>query len=359
MAEPLGISVPITPAGGIDHRLPSETPVTAASPRDDGSAGRAAQSAPPTQLDLGTTVTAIVRHAAPAGTAGALPVGTQLLLRIVAVPSSPTPGLLLGRIVSEGGTETLVETPLGLLALQRRLALAAETPIAFERLAETPPNAAAADTPSRSGGWPALDEVLSVLTQTAPELATLLRAELAPRSGPDLAGTLLFLLGALYQGDWPGAETATSLAAAGRAELARRLSDDADELRRLGDDPTTGDWRVLTLPLLAGATVSPLRLFLRRRKPDAPTEDASRFAIEVELSELGPLQLDGMLRASHLILILRSHHALPAALRAEISTVFRRTLAGWRLTGDISFATAEHFALTPLSSFRQHVAVSV
>ncbi len=360
MAEPLGISIPIVPAGGVDHRLPTPTPATLVTPRHDGSSGGGAQSAPSTEFHFGTTVEAVVRAAAAPGTPGALAVGARLLLRIVALPTAPDPSLLIGRVVDSGGPETLVATPLGLLALQRRFAFAPEMIIAFERIEEIAPESIAEDTPSRVGGWPALDETIAVLGQSAtPALATQLRDELTPGSGPQLAGTLLFLLGALYDGDWPGAAVNAALVAANHAKLAQRLRDDATELRRLGADPATGDWRVLTLPLLAGATILPLRLFMRRRTPGAPAEAGIRFAIEVELAQLGPLQLDGLLRATRLILVLRSHRILPPELRIEASAVCRRALQDWGLSGELSFATAAEFALTPLSSLRKHIKVSI
>jgi len=352
--------VPINPASGVEQRLYPSAPVTPVAPRNDGAPAPSPRAAPPTQLALGTTVEAIVRGLAPGGSAGALPLGTHLLLRIVAVPAEPSPAILIGRVVDGGGAnETLVETPLGLLALQRRLALPPETLIAFERLEDLAPDLNELDPPSRAGTWPALDEAIATLAQAAPPLASLLRSELSPASGAQLAGTLLFILGALYQGDWPGAAIGSALSAAGRAKLAQRLGEDTAELRRLAADPATGEWRVLTLPLLAGSMVLPLRLFLRRRPPGLPAEEAIRFAIEVELSQFGPLQLDGLLRGTHLVVVLRSHRSLPESLRAEASAACRNALAAWGLTGDLSFTTAAHFALTPLSNLRKHIEVSV
>jgi hypothetical protein len=360
MAEPLGIvSVPITPAGGVDHRLPTGTPVTPVGQKHDGTGGSAHDSGPSTEFHLGTTVEAIVRSPAVPATAGSLAVGTHLLLRIVALPSLPATDLVIGRVINSGIAETLIDTPLGLLAVQRRLTLAADTLIAFERLEEIAPPSVTADTPSRVGGWPALEEAINVLAQASPDLAARLRAELMPSSGPDLAGTLLFLWGSLYQSEWPGTGIATALASADHAKLAQRLSDDADELRRLENDPATGDWRVLTLPLFAGLIILPLRLFVRRRRPEAPPDELTRFAIEVELSGLGPLQLDGMLRGAHLVLVLRSHRGLPLELRQEAGAVYRRALQDWSMTGDLSFATAAQFALTPLSNLRKHIQISI
>lgn len=357
MAEPLGAGLPINPTGAIDHRLPASLPVNAVAPHHDGSSGAAHELTPSTEFHLGTTIAALVRGPPTTKTAAALPLGTQLLLRIVALPATPPPGLLIGRVVDSGGPETLVDTLLGLLALQRKLALPRDTLFAFERLEEIAPETAEVATPSRAGGWPALEEAIAILAQVAPDLAAKLRATLMPGSGPQLAGTLLFLLGALYEGAWPGIGAA--LAAADHGKLGQRLTDDAEELRRLAADPATGDWRVLTLPLLAGMTVLPLRLFMRRRKTGAPAEEAIRFAIEVELSRLGPLQLDGLLRGTHLILVLRSHRGLPLSLREDAAAVCRRALEEWGLSGDLSFATAAEFALAPLTSLRKHIEVKV
>ena len=46
-------------------------------------------------------------------------------------PSAPRADLVTGTVVDVASSETLVATPIGLLALQRRLAFAAGTTIAF------------------------------------------------------------------------------------------------------------------------------------------------------------------------------------------------------------------------------------
>ena len=359
MAEPLGASLPVNPTGGIDSRLHQGLPVNAPTPHHDGASGAAEESTPSTELHLGTTIAAVVRGPPATNTGQALPVGTQLLLRILALPAAPSAGLLIGRVIESGGAETLVDTPLGLLALERKLALPPGTLFAFERLEEIAPELADAATPSRVGGWPALEEALSVLAKLAPELAARLQATLSPASAPQLAGSLLFLLGGLYGGDWPGSAVGAALAAGDHAKLAQRLAEDAAELRRLSADPATGDWRVLTLPLLAGSMVLPLRLFMRRPKSSLQADETTRFAIEVELSQLGPLQLDGLLRGTYLILVVRSHRGLPAGLRADATAAYRKALRDWGLGGDLSFATAATFALAPLSGLRKHIEVKV
>ncbi len=355
MAESLGISSPIV-SPGRDHRSSLGGPTQGAAPRADNQSESSAADEPSTQLDLGTTIEAIVRGPAPDGVATALAIGTRLLLRIRALPSAPTPGLFVGRILDSAGTETLVATSLGVFALLRRLALPAGSLIAFERIEQLSADADTIATPSTVGSWPALDEALTVLDQASPALAAQFRNELMPSTAAELTGSLLFLLGAVYRGNWPGGNIIGALAGSGHVGLATRLIDNTAELKRLGANPVTGDWQVYTLPFVWGAATLPVRLFIRRPKPG---EEGMRFAVEIELSPLGPLQFDSMLRDRRLILVVRSHHSLPRDLCQAASDAFRRALPDWGMTGDISFATQARFMLDPLSSLRKHVAVTI
>lgn len=350
MAESVGLGTPVAPASGIAPRVQADTAPASVRPRDERTSDEAPPSEESTQLALGTVVAAIVRSPAGKGPVA----GARLLLRIVA-PGAADPNLVTGTVRDVAINETLVATPIGLLALQRRLAFAPGTTIAFVVIDTTGPSAEAAPRPARSGGWLALEETLLALLGAAPALAERLRAELTPASGPQLAGTLLYLLGALYQGKWPEPAIAKALEETGDVRLPNRLAEDIAALRRLSEDATTGEWRVLTLPLLLGNFPLAVRLYLSRRQPRA--ENGIRFAIEIELSHLGPLQLDGLLRDKRLILVLRSHRDLGRALRQEMRGVFQRALATSGLDGDLSFATVASFLVRPLDTLRDRIEI--
>lgn len=351
MADSVGMGSPITPTAAIDHRVLTGNAVTPAQARGDQGTNRPVPSEEPTHLALGTVIEAVVR--APGGSGPAA--GTQLLLRIVAA-GAPATGLVTGTVVDIAGNETLVATPIGLLALQRRLALPPGTTIAFVVIDTMTPVSEATLTPARSGGWLALEEALFALVGSSPALAEQLRAELTPQSGPELAGSLLFLLGAVYQGNWPGPAIGKALGDAGQAKLNKRLADDIAALRRLAEDQSTGEWQVLTLPLLLGNFPLAIRLYLQRHR--AAAQDGIRFALEVELSRLGPVQLDCLVRANRLILVLRSHRGLSPELRQEMRDVFRQATARAGISGDLSFATAATFLVSPLDQMRGHIKIT-
>jgi hypothetical protein len=65
-----------------------------------------------------------------------------------------------------------------------------------------------------------------------------------------------------------------------------------------------------------------------------------------------------MMRANRLILVLRSHRALPPEIREEMRTVFQRALQASRISGDLSFATVATFLVHPLDEMRDHIKIT-
>jgi hypothetical protein len=298
------------------------------------------------------------------GTAKPLPPGTALTLRLGVVPAAPVGSgdgtalpVLPATIVASTSSETIITTALGTIALDQKLALAPGSTIELQPLATLPP-APASENPRAAGhGWPALDQTLAVLDRVAPDLAARLRSDLTPASGAKLAGTLLFLMGALGSGAWPGDKVGEALERGGHGDLRLKLAGDTAELRHLADQPS-GDWRVFVLPLLDGNTAHPLRLYLRRNGGgNTRPEDGTRFVLDVEMSRLGALQLDGLVQQKRLDVVLRSHRAIAPELRQEITDVFRDATSAAGLSGDIVFTTASRFAVAPLAALHGHVAV--
>jgi hypothetical protein len=356
---------PLAPGTRVELRVLPGSPPTVS--LQAIAAPEAEEAAPPLHVELGTTVMATVVAAPPDDEA--LPVGTRLLLRVAApipVAGEAAPAETLatgaagetpqsGTIVTGAAGETVIDSQFGMLALDRRLTLPAGTQIAFARLNLAAPAAESALTPPLpASGFPSLDQALAALDKAAPALAQQMRATLAPGTAPALAGTLLFLIGALGRGAWPGDAVGRALTASGQDRLRQKLGGDLAELGRLSKDEATGKWQVLTVPLMAGAAVEPLRLYVRRRGGTAEetADEGSRFVLEAELSRLGALQLDGMVRGQRLDVVLRSHTPLPPELRQEAAMVFRNSSAAHGFTGDIVFATAATFTIAPLAGLR-------
>jgi hypothetical protein len=280
--------------------------------------------------------------------------------------------MVVGTVVTShaapGVAATLIATPLGTLAVSEPLAL---PPGTLLLLAPLPDDAGAlttptADPPTRfDKGWSALESTLTTLGHAAPELAAHLRADLSTQSGERLAASLMVLVAALRNNTprlWPGDAVERALSVAGRDDLKLKLGEEFAEMRGLADNPATNPWQVFLLPLIDGAAVRPVRLYIKRRGERgrrSAEDDHARFVLEFELTRLGLLQLDGFVRPQRFDLVLRSHVALAPPLRSAVERIFYDRVAASGLAGSIDFAATARFDVAPLDKLRVKVGLAV
>ena len=286
---------------------------------------------------------------------------------ITAGSPQPIIGTVLARHITSGTSPTLIATPLGMLAVAEPLSLPVGT-LLLVLMQDDPLTAdvPAAARPTRlDNGWSAFGAALQTLGQAAPDLAAHFRADLSPQSAERLAASFMFLVAAL-RGDaahlWPGDAIEHALAAAGRGDLKLRLSEEFSEMRAIADSPATTPWQVFVLPLVDGAAVRPIRLYLKRpgeRGRRTARDDNARFILEFELTRLGTMQLDGFVRERRFDLVLRSHAPLAAPLRQAVERIFYDRVAAAGLAGSLDFATAARFDVAPLDGLRERIGRAV
>ena len=120
---------------------------------------------------------------------------------------------------------------------------------------------------------------------------------------------------------------------------------------RAGD--AGGEWRTIPVPWNAEGKIDRIAL-ITRREGDDDDEDkkkkgakggGTRFLIDLDLSRLGALQLDGMFRkqAKSFDLIVRAKDALPAEMTREMPGLFAAANAAMGMTGTLSFQVVKRF----------------
>jgi hypothetical protein len=379
--------VPATPAaqdGGGAATAPAQgdaNPAPAAlsrSPATPGSAGPAptllAHYAAPGARQTAGTGTAPSGGATVGGAAGnasttAAP-GAAVAAGGATGPNAPAPeaGLRFGATVSavSHAGQPILQTPLGTLTLEIQAPLPSGSRVTLElpngALPQpTSPGGAQAPAPlgTLAHAWPALDEALQALREVAaPGTGAIATPETVPQPGPRLASGLLFFLAALGAGDvnrWLGQQATQALKNAGREALLSRLGQDFGRLSRLAESPV-GDWRLFFIPLLDGHQVQQLRMFLRHGQhghdggKGDEDGDSTRFVVELELSRLGELQLDGLVRNRRLDLILRSRAPLPEFMRREIVQIFHDTNGATGYEGSVGFQSSAEWGFMPIEA---------
>ncbi len=133
------------------------------------------------------------------------------------------------------------------------------------------------------------------------------------------------------------------------------LGQDFGQLSRLADNQG-GDWRLFFIPIHDGDQLQQLRLFLRNGGQDGDggpgqdDEDPTRFVVEVEMSHLGDLQLDGLVREKRLDLILRSRAPLPEFMRRDITQIFHEANEVTGNQGKIGFQSSLKWKAMPIEA---------
>jgi hypothetical protein len=304
----------------------------------------------------------------PQGLQGLIPSMSQL--RIISItpqgetPPVPQQGQVLGEVefatsngqlsIRAGGQSFLLRLPASLpMGTQVLFEPTPMTPqqvmTTFQMDALRQTAAPAGFTPLWSTTWPALQETMDTLGAISAQTAQAIQNSI-PSPTPRLVPTALFFLAALRSGaveSWLGEGTLQSLRQAGKSALADRLTGDFGKISAQSKEPVSGEWRAISMPMMHDGEIGQMQFYIRRQQQDdTPEKDddmraapPTRFILNLHLSRMGDMQLDGLLRKKTFDLILRSADALPESMRRELMGSFAKGLKQAEMDGGISFQT--------------------
>jgi hypothetical protein len=360
--------------------------------RDAPSMPAAAARAAGTTGTTGIQVEAIVLRPAPGVTssvmagAGAevdaappIAAGTRLSVRILTLePAHPAPGASGGGpppvalrpgagqtitatlVRSDGAGRPLLASSAGSLVLATPVYLPAQWSGEIEILGVLPPSSADVRAAREETGsfrpatnWQTLEQILGVLSQSDPAAARHLRDAVLPQPTSGLAASLLKVLGLLRDGDvrgWIGDDAYQALAR-GRPDLLERLGADLRKLAPRPEGGAGGDWRSFTIPVAVDSTLATITMLIRNHPHPEEAAGAvdgasTRFVLDLALSRLGRMQIDGLLQAhgKQLDLIVRTDRPLEAAVQGGIRHVLGQAGAETGLQAAVCFhAAPTHF----------------
>lgn len=282
-------------------------------------------------------------------------------------PAAPL-ATVTGTVIASADSIPVVEIEGRQVQLNARANLPVGTKLMFDVTAATPPRAGAAlplpvpaSGPPLSGpagaftGWPTLSESIRVLQRGDPPAAQQL-AQAIPDGGPRTAAAAISFVQALRSGDarqWPGDASLRALERAGPrgAHLAATLSGEVAELAARSRDSGT-EWRALPIPWSAGGEIERVALITRREGEGEGEESrekrggGTRFLIDLDLSRLGPMQLDGMFKndARAFDMVLRTKVELPDEMRRDLIGIFADANGAMGLKGTLTFQVTRKFA---------------
>lgn len=215
--------------------------------------------------------------------------------------------------------------------------------------------------------WKSMKEVFATLTTIDPSLAAALAERVLPKAHSRLSNEMLFFLAAIKKGnvdEWLG-KSARDLLAERAPEALGRLSREFTQLQQSLAEPAAQGWTGLVIPFLSQGQIQQMRLFLRQDDDSttaSASKDGQRFVIELDLSSLGDMQLDGFVKTGgatkEFDLIVRSARHLPENVSQGIRQIFEQGLAITGMRGYVGFQEGREHFLTPLSSTKGDAADS-
>lgn len=193
--------------------------------------------------------------------------------------------------------------------------------------------------------WPLMTEIYQTLAQTAPQTAQALsNITPNPANSAQLGPAALFFIAAVKGGDmngWLGNRATDVLRREGRGNLLTRMTQESGLLSRLAAEPISQDWRAVNLPLFWDNEIQKIALYYKHDHPkddsDNPQGKQTRFLFDLNLPNMGQVQLDGLHRTNRLDLIVRTEEQFSQAMQMDMRRTYTIALEQTELAGELSF----------------------
>lgn len=201
--------------------------------------------------------------------------------------------------------------------------------------------------------WETLDQAIRLLEVSNPSAANQITQNQVARPGPQLTAAIALFITAVRGGDlraWLGDENTRALEQA-RGGLGNSLREEFGTMQR-ASEPNDGGWRGFFIPFMDDSLLHQVRFFLHQEKNakdnDDGDESRTRFVVDLSLSQLGDLQIDGAVQPQSVELLIRTRDALPETMRQEIRDIFTATLARTGIEGQLAFRVQKTFPTLPI-----------
>lgn len=258
----------------------------------------------------------------------------------------------------------LIATKVGVLAVEEKIHLPHLTPVSVK----IPPSAFNADQPTLAQAplpefkntWTVLTHALETLQQTDQTAYETVK-NILPQMGNKLPSLMLSFMHAATQGvsfsSFIGEANLSALRATEKGErLLKRLEKEFSTSSKKATDGQNS-WKGWDIPFLSGSVVEPVSLYLQRpsdsdfqRGTTLKNQHNIRFVLDINLTKLGKIQMEGLARRPErrFDLILRHQNDLPSFFDDRVQGIFIQTLSALNYTGTIKVdQTNDFIVLTP------------
>lgn len=209
------------------------------------------------------------------------------------------------------------------------------SPVALERIEQLIPQ----DLNQLPDDWASISLTLASLqSANAASVAAIMSSRIPNMQNPEqLTSTMLFFLAAIKAPQpartWVGPDVSARLKQLGAGKALDRMDQDFTRIARLSADSPAGEWRPLLIPMQTGSDISAIPMLVKQiaeedknNKNQQNKNDenevkikATRFILELKLSQFGTMIIDGMLKEKRLDIILKAAKKIPFTIKMKLS----------------------------------------
>ena len=192
--------------------------------------------------------------------------------------------------------------------------------------------------------WPALDTLHNTLQQISPQAANSLTRALPNVGQPaQMGAAAIVFIAAVKSGNFDlllGDKKMEMLQQAGRRSILSSMTQDT--ARAGAPEPAVqSDWRAVPLPMYWDNEIHKITLYTRNENQSANQdqngEGQTRFIFDLNLTRMGDVQIDGLIKDKRLDLILRTQNAFSEPMQQTMRQAYTSALGQTDLTGELNF----------------------
>ena len=291
-----------------------------------------------------------------------------------------TSNILQGKVISvaENGNVN-IQTPVGVVTVKpsQNAPLLVGEQVAIELPNTTTTTQTQSPVPQSfneiAKTWSSLNEIINIVqeknqssstsTTNLPQLDKSSSANSQPVN--NFVNSSLKLINSLITGNAKevlGESTVNNLQQSSHTDLIQKFSQELTNIANNFNAPTTNNepkWQTIIMPFMFQDSLQQARISVKDdSKKNKNSADKSsggvRFVVEVDLSELGGVQMDGLVRKQQsntvFDLMLRTNTTFSSADQAEITSIYNNIAAQTGFTGTIAFQTTKDFPVKPLDA---------
>lgn len=275
--------------------------------------------------------------------------------------SASVPSEIKGVFVQPKASEPpMIVSGAGVIALNEKISVPHLSTLTLKIVSLTPPEIPVPDfSPAQENAspWNVLNEAISALEQVDAPAVDALKAVLV-QTGNKMPALMLNYLNAVNAGAdvraWLGdanVRALESLGKRGQAVLKQLEKEFSSGAKKMTDGKSV--WKGYDIPFMTGTAVEPVSLYLqqssealeeRAKNKPAPVT-AVRFVLDLNLTKLGRVQLEGLSQRAKRSFNLNIRHAYPfdAAFEDRVRALFTKTLDALNYTGVVALKRTDEF----------------